>query len=65
MSIANGSKKNSEKPVNCPYCSAIQTKRGFLVMILIKDRYFLAKCWRCYEEFIVDKDWKVRGLTKT
>ncbi len=64
MSLTKDYKKNSDTPINCPFCGAIQTKRGFLVMILIKDKYFLAKCWKCYEEFIVDSEWNIRGLTK-
>lgn len=63
MSLTKQSTKTSgDDPIFCPYCNKIQAKRGFIVMILEKDKYFMAKCWFCLEKFVVDVDYVVRKL---
>jgi hypothetical protein len=40
----------------------MQAKQGFITLILEKDKYFLARCWLCAEEYIIDDEYNVRKL---
>lgn len=63
MSLTNDSTKTTgTEPIFCPYCNKIQAKRGFIIMILEKDKYFMAQCWFCAEEFVIDNNYEARKL---
>jgi hypothetical protein len=55
---------HKEKPVHCPTCAAIQTKRGFLVAEIKKKKYFIGFCWNCGKKMMVTQNWEVITLDK-
>lgn len=63
LQIKQSTKITGDEPIFCPYCNKIQAKRGFIIMVLKKDKYFLAKCWFCLDEFIIDEDFEVKKIT--
>jgi hypothetical protein len=62
QSTEDSTKISGDSPIFCPYCNKIQAKRGFITMILQKDKYFMAQCWFCTEEFVIDNNFDVKKL---
>lgn len=49
----------ANKPINCPECKSIVTKRGVLVAMFEHQHTVMLSCWKCNIPFIVAKNFQI------